>query len=124
MFGKFESSHLIIKEIMVFIKTIKLFINLLFTKASAKSLVNADRVSLFLLDKDTGELSARIFDKGNFEECIFETKENEIRFVTYRIITNHSNNNNNNNNNNDNVKISNKLNNIEFTIICDFVNNN
>jgi len=42
--------------------------------------VNADRASLFLLDTNTNELYARIFDTGRVDENI---PSKEIRFGSY-----------------------------------------
>ena len=43
----------------------------------AKKLVNADRASLFLLDTNTNELYARIFDTGPVDD---QVPSKEIRF--------------------------------------------
>lgn len=48
-----------------------------FSQNYAKKLVNADRASLFLVDTNTNELYARIFDTGRVDENV---PSKEIRF--------------------------------------------
>ena len=50
-----------------------------FLQNYAKKLVNADRASLFLLDTNTNELYARIFDTGPVDDNV---PSKEIRFET------------------------------------------
>lgn len=56
----------------------------------AKTLVQADRCSLFLLDAKTNELYCNLFDTGEKQndEAIFE-KRNEIRFPATKGIVGH-----------------------------------
>ena len=53
------------------------YITHFFIQNFAKSLVHADRASLFLLDTKSRELYARIFDTGTTEETVLQK---EIRF--------------------------------------------
>jgi len=47
----------------------------------AKSFVAAERCSLFLLDKENGELYSSVFDSGQEEEGKTIFHENEIRYL-------------------------------------------
>ena len=60
-----------------------IFVNKIFTfQTFAKTLVNADRCSLFLVDSKCDELYANLFDIGTNENCENSSKKNKkIRYL-------------------------------------------